>query len=286
MQNKIKRPLLWSTAIFFMMAFSFPAADHFYAQSMPENNFDQCSIENTTFKAGEEVVYKLYYNWGFMWVAAGEATFRVKESGNQFHYIVDGRTYKSYDWAFKVRDKIESYVDKTSLLPTRSIRDISEGKYQLYENVTFDQENNSAKYVRGKTKEKTWKENHEVSECIHDLLSAMYFARNINFSTMPKQQSFPVKIFLDREEYPIKVKSNGKVAEKKIKGMGTYNTVELSLSLIAGEVFKEGDEMKIWVSDDDNRVPLMIETPIAVGSVMVVLKSYKGLKYPFTAKVD
>lgn len=286
MQNKIKRPLLWSTAIFFTMAFSFPAADHFYAQSAPDTTFDQCSIENTTFKAGEEVVYKLYYNWGFMWVAAGEATFRVKESGNQFHLMVDGRTYKSYDWAFKVRDKIESYVDKTSLLPTRSIRDISEGKYQLYEHVTFDQENNSAKYVRGKTREKTWKENHEVSECIHDLLSAMYFARNVNFSAMSKQQPFPVKIFLDREEYPVKVKSNGKVAGKKIKGMGTYNTVELSLSLIAGEVFKEGDEMKIWVSDDANRVPLMIETPIAVGSVMVVLKSYKGLRYPFTAKID
>ncbi len=286
MQNNIKKSLLLSLAVFFMMAFSFPATEDFYAQSVTPSTFEQCSIENITFKAGEEVVYKLYYNWGFMWVAAGEATFRVKDSGNQFHLVVDGRTYKSYDWAFKVRDRIESYVDKSSLLPTKSIRNIHEGKYKLYENVSFNQNTNSANYVRGKTKDKTWTENHEVSSCIHDILSAMYFARNINLDELQVNQSFPVQIFLDRKEYPITVKNKGKVAKKKVKGMGNYKTVELSMRLIAGEVFKEGDEMKIWVSDDENRLPLMIESPIAVGSVKVVLKSYKGLKYPFTAKIE
>ncbi len=286
MRNNIKKSLLLSVAVFFMMAFSFPATDDFYAQSVAPNATEQCSIENNTFKAGEEIVYKLYYNWGFMWVSAGEVTFRVKDSGDQFHLVVDGRTYKSYDWAFKVRDRIESYVDKSSLLPTRSIRNISEGKYRLYENVSFDQDDNSAHYVRGKTKDKTWTENHETSSCVHDILSAIYYARNMKYDDLQVNQTFPVQIFLDREEYPISVKNKGKVTKKKVKGMGNYKAVELSLSLIAGEVFKKGDEMKIWVSDDKNRIPLMIETPIAVGSVKVVLKSYKGLKYPFTAKID
>jgi hypothetical protein len=286
MKNKIKKPLVLSAAIFFMMAFSFPAAENSCAQSPAPDISEQCSIENTTFKAGEEVVYKLYYNWGFMWVAAGEATFRVKDSGNQYHLVVDGKTYQSYDWAFKVRDRIESYVDKTSLLPSKSIRDISEGKYKLYEKVSFNQDGKSAHYVRGKTSDKTWTENHEVSSCIHDILSAMYYARNMKYDELGVNDAFPVQIFLDREEYPIRVKNRGKVAKKRVKGMGKYKAVELSLALIAGEVFKEGDEMKIWVSDDKNRLPLMIETPVAVGSVKVVLKSYKGLKYPFTAKVD
>lgn len=271
--------------IFCLMAFSFPAADN-YAQPATAESYEQCSIENTTFKVGEEVVYKLYYNWGIMWVAAGEARFKVGEKGGQFHYTVDGRTYKSYDWAFKVRDRIESYVDKGSLLPNKAIRDIHEGKYHLYEDVTFNQNTGSADYLRGKTKDATKHETLEVSDCIHDLLSAMYYARNINFENMPSNAYVPINIFLDREEYSVRVKNKGKVPEKKIKGMGKYKTFELSLSLIAGEVFNEGDEMKIWVSDDDNRLPLMIETPIAVGSVKVILKSYKGLKYPFTAKLE
>jgi hypothetical protein len=43
--------------------------------------------------------------------------------------------------------------------------------------------------------------------------------------------------------------------------------------------------MTVWVGDDENRIPVMIESPVSVGSVKVVLKSYKGLKYDFTAKV-
>ncbi len=285
MRNKIKRPLLWSAAIFCLMAFSFPA-EEIRPQVAGAGAFTQCSIENTTFKVGEEVVYKLYYNWGIMWVSAGEARFKVGENGDQFHFVVDGRTYKSYDWAFKVRDRIESYVDKESLLPNKAIRDIHEGKYHLYENVTFDQNNGTADYLRGKNKNATKRENLQVSECIHDLLSAIYYTRNVNFEDLPKNHAVPIKFFLDREEYSVKVTNNGKDPSKKIKGMGKYKTFELSLSLVAGEVFNEGDEMKIWVSDDENRLPLMIETPIAVGSVKVILKSYKGLKYPFTAKLD
>jgi hypothetical protein len=286
MQNKIKKPMMLVAAIFGLMAFSFPATEDFYAQPTVVENFDQCTMENTTFQVGEEVVYKLYYNWGIMWVAAGEARFKVGERGGQFHYVVDGRTYRSYDWAFKVRDRIESYADKNSLLPNKAVRDIREGKYRLYEKVAFDQGTGAADYSRGKTKNTTKQEKLQISECVHDLLSAMYYARNINFEDMPRNQSVPINIFLDREEYSVHVKNKGKDPEKKIKGMGKYKTFELSLSLIAGEVFKEGDEMKIWVSDDENRLPLMIETPIAVGSVKVILKSYKGLKYPFTAKLD
>ena len=58
-----------------------------------------------------------------------------------------------------------------------------------------------------------------------------------------------------------------------------YNTVIVSPEVISGEVFEEGTEMNIYVSDDNNRVPLLIESPVSVGSVKAVLKNYSGLKY-------
>ena len=73
--------------------------------------------------------------------------------------------------------------------------------------------------------------------------------------------------------------------KKKIKKLGKFKTIKVVPELIVGEVFKEGDKMNIWVSDDENRVPLMIESPISVGSVKAVLKSYDGLRYPLKAKL-
>ena len=66
--------------------------------------------------------------------------------------------------------------------------------------------------------------------------------------------------------------------------MGRYRTHKFSPELIAGDVFKKGDEMTVYVSQDENKIPLLIESPVSVGSIKVVLKSYKGLKYDFTAK--
>jgi hypothetical protein len=77
----------------------------------------------------------------------------------------------------------------------------------------------------------------------------------------------------------------GKNASKNIHGMGKYKTLKFQPDVIAGNVFKEDAKMTVWVGDDENRIPVMIESPVSVGSVKVVLKSYKGLKYDFTAKV-
>ena len=91
---------------------------------------------------------------------------------------------------------------------------------------------------------------------------------------------------MDQEIYPLALKYLGPEENKKVKGVGRFNTQKFSPQLIAGDVFKEGDEMKIYVSDDENKIPVLIESPVSVGSVKAVLKSYKGLKYPMTAQVD
>jgi hypothetical protein len=54
--------------------------------------------------------------------------------------------------------------------------------------------------------------------------------------------------------------------------------------VIAGNVFKDDAKMTVWVSDDQNRIPVLIESPVSVGSVKMVLKEYWGLKYDFKAK--
>lgn len=259
-----------------------------YASTQADSNnayVEPCAIENQTFLPGEKLTYKLYYNWGVIWLPAGEADFEVKQEGSQYHLSATGKTYSSYEWFFKVRDYYDTYVDTNTLLPTVSIRDVHEGGYKLYDRVEFDQENGIATSHRGDYEHDARPTAYGVSSCMHDILSILYFTRNVNFNEMNMGSTFPISIFMDKEEWPISVKFNGAVDNKKIKGLGKFNTLKFSPGVIAGTVFKEDTQMDVYVSNDNNRIPLLIESPVSVGSVKAVLKNYSGLKYDLSAKL-
>lgn len=281
---------MYSMLIFSIMAFTIPPTEtdstsiNIPLLDAEKDVIEPCFMENKTFQGGEEITYKLYYNLGIMWLSAGEVTFKVNDMGSQYHVAVAGRTYKSYEWFFKVRDYYDTYIDKNSLLPKTAIRNVREGKYRLYDEITFDQENKKASSLRGKTKDVATKKNYNLGECMHDMLSVIYYSRNIDFESYKEGEEFPVKIFMDKEVWPLNVKYKGKQSRKKVKGKGKFNTIKFSPQVVSGRVFKEGEEMMVYVSDDKNRIPLLIESPVSVGSVKAVLKNYKGLKYDMTAK--
>ncbi len=285
-----KKAVKWSllSGIFAFMALSFTAPEPLSLDVFPTSEEDlgqHCYIDNTTFQVGEEITYKLYYHWGLIWLAAGEVVFKVGEKDGQLHLSATGRTYKSYEWFFKVRDQYDSYIDPETLLPSTSIRNVREGKYRLYDKVTFDQDQNKAVSVRGKSVDQTRRREYDIDGCMHDVLSIIYYARNLNFTHYDVGQKFPVKIFMDKEVWPLEVSYKGKEERKKIKGKGRYKTIKFSPEVIEGTVFKKGTEMNVWVSDDQNRIPLLIESPVSVGSVKAVLKGYKNLRHEMTAKV-
>jgi Protein of unknown function (DUF3108) len=246
-----------------------------------------CGISNTVFQDGEKITYKIYYNLNFVWVAAGEVTFRVLEETDQYHFKASGKTNSSYEWFYKVNDAYESWVPKNTLFPTYSTRSISEGKYTNYEKVSYDQAAKKTTVWRAKKKDDPETETqHTVQDCVHDLVSVVYYLRNLDFSDKKSGYSTPVRAYLDKEEYPLNLKFQGRRAKKRIHGMGNYKCLQFEPEIIAGNVFKEGDKMQVWVSDDENKIPLLIESPVSVGSIKMVMKDYWGLKFPFTAKVD
>ena len=273
--------------VILLMAFSAPETNMDEQAKMPamvENS--TCNIENTSFQAGEEIVYKVFYNWNFIWLSAGEVVFKVKDLGDQYHFSAVGRTYKSYEWFYKIRDYYDTYVDKETLLPNVSIRDINEGKYRLYDKITFDQQSQKASSFRGKTKDTAKVTDYDIDACMHDMLSIFYFTRNLNYDKINKGSLIPIKIFADKETWPLEMEFRGKDGYKKIKGMGRFKTIQFGPEVIEGYYFKKDTKMNIWVSDDENKIPLLIESPVSVGSIKVVLKDYKNLRHEFGAKVD
>ena len=239
---------------------------------------DGCGAENDAFQPGEEVVYKIYYNLSPFWIAAGEVTFKVEDAGNDYRFEVVGSTYKSLEWFYRGLYTFQSDVDKASLMPHEFIRTIEEKKYSKYNKFVFDQNNGTVKTWQGKTKEETKTNILHFGHCMHDMISVLYYMRNLDFDRLSVGTTIPVNVFIE-ENYPLTVHVLGKNEEKRIHGLGKCKTHVFSPEVIAGEVFSEGTQMTIWVSADQNRIPLMIESPVRVGKIKAVLYSHKGLRY-------
>jgi len=262
-----------------------PVASPQNTDGKTEFSASDCGITNSAFKAGEEVIYKIYYNWNFIWIGAGEVRFKVDDAGDEYHVVVQGRTYDSYDNFYRVRDRFETFLDKKTLMPNKFIRHVEEGSYRRYNQFLFDQDKGHVKSIQGHSADSNEVKDFQFDDCVHDVLSVLYYLRNLDIDKMDDGASIPVRVFLE-EEYPLNVRLVEKNKSKRIKGIGKMNTHELRTELIAGEVFKAEDQMTAFVSTDRNRVPLIIESPLTVGKMKAVLVYQNGLRYPFTALED
>ena len=240
------------------------------------------SSDTRSFAIGEELTYIMSYTWFFIWTDVGEVQFKVQSDtlNNQqvLHLHAYGTSYPFYDWFFKVRDVYESWVDADLLIPLRFNRDVNEGGYTKENEYSFCWDNNEVKArIRRRGGENKFY-TIPVQPGTVDVVTAIYISRNLDFSEANPMDSYPVSVILDREIFSVKYTYLAKEV-KKVKGLGEFNTLKFRVELIAGDVFKEGQYLYVWVSNDPNRVPLYIESPIRVGSVKARLGSYKGLQH-------
>ncbi len=248
--------------------------------SIPMKAGDEfCTLRNTAYQTGETITFKVYYTLAGVYVAAGEANFVVtlEKLINKpvYHIVGDGKTYNFYDNFFKVRDKYESFVDTGSLQPLKFIRNVYEGGYKKYENVTFNHITNTAVTNDGVFK---------VPSCVQDVVSAIYYSRNIDFNKYKPGDKIPFSMFLDNETYDLYMRYLGKETIKT--KYGKFKAIKFKPLLIKGTIFEGGEKMTVWVSDDGNKIPVRVESPISVGNIKVDMMGYKNLRYPLTSLVS
>ncbi|MEP7196670.1 MAG: DUF3108 domain-containing protein [Saprospiraceae bacterium] len=236
------------------------------------------------FISGEKIVYKIFYNWNFVWLSAGEVSFEVKDEGSMYHIEVTGRTYSSYEWFYKVRDKFHSYIDKVSLKPVYYIRDIEEGSYQHYEKIVFDYASKQIHSHVGKSMNTTVLSIIPMQDDVYDLISTMYYLRSIDGAQMMNKKNVPFKMILDNEIYDLNIKYENQ-SNLDVKESGSYRVLNYIVDVITGNVFRNNTSLKINVADDKNNLPLVIESPLSVGSVKAILKFSDKLKHPFSSKL-
>jgi len=242
-----------------------------------DNEF--CGIRNVAFHQGESITFKVFYTLAGMYIGAGEANFNVRLTSLNgkpvYHAVGDGKTYSFYDSFFKVRDKYESYIDTSTLQPYRFVRDVYEGGYTKFQTVDFDRKANKALTNYG---------TFNVPHCVQDVVSSIYYARNIDFNKYKPGDRIPFTMFLDDETYNLYIRYQGKETIKT--KYGKFKAIKFKPLLVKGTIFEGGEKMTVWVSDDQNKIPLRVESSISVGSVKVDMMSYRNLRYPLSSLMN
>jgi len=233
------------------------------------------------FDVGEWFKFRMHYGI----VNAGYATLEVKEAVKNnkkvYHAIGKGWTTGMTKFFFKVDDNYESYFDKETGNPYQYVRKIDEGGYTKNQEGFFDNSKNTILVKDYKNKnEKTI----IVPANTQDILSTFYYLRNHpTIDKLKVGESIAIDMFFDDETTKFKLKYIGK-EDIKTK-FGTIPCMVFRPFVQAGRVFKEQESLTVWISDDDNKMPIRIKASLAVGSLKADLEGFKGLKYPFTVKV-
>ena len=249
---------------------------------------NSCSVINTAFTNGEELSYTVSYNWFIVYTEVGQVKFSVNDESifgkPSLHLLGEGTTYKAWDLFFKVRDRYESWVNPGTLEPYYFKRHVREGNYKMDLEYVLNDKDTLA-YSKYKVNDNPVElDTISITPCVYDIMTILYYARNINFSEFQPGDTIPVSVLLDRQVYNLYFRYKG-VERIKIRHVGEFECIKFSVLLVEGTVFHGGEDMLVWVTNDKNRIPVYVESPILVGSIKVFLNSYDGLKYPMTAKI-
>lgn len=229
-------------------------------------------VEEVAFKRGELLKYRLHYGI----IDAGTATLEVKEENkkvggrNTFHVVGLGKTNGAFEWFYKVRDRYESYIDEKSIIPWLFIRRVNEGGFIINQDQVYNHYKNKVN-SDGKIM--------DVPENIQDMLSAFYAARCMDFTNAKVNDIFSIPCFVDNEIWDLKIRYVGKETIKS--DVGRIRCLKFRPIVQQGRIFKDEDDLNVWISDDKNHIPIRAQANILVGSIKMDLMEYSGLANPF-----
>lgn len=262
---------------------------HVNAQVMQDDTLAvACKMNDSQLSDGEFLKYKAYYNAGFIWIGVGETHFKVEATQlngkDVYHSFANAFNYRKTAWIYEVKDTYQTYLDQYTLRPVRFKRDVHEGKYEMDYQYDFDCENDKV-YIDHMTKQQKVRRSDEwvdISACTYDIMSAYHYARFLDYSGLEVGETLPFELFLDGEIYPIQVKYLGKETIKT--KIGKFRCIKFAPELVEGDIFEDGDELVVYASDDENKIPIYLESKLSFGKVKVYLQEFENLKHPLSSK--
>ncbi len=247
--------------------------------------------DSLAFQHGERMDFVLHYRWGAINTDVGTATVELDSltyNGHKaFHCSAYGKTTRMFDLFFKVREDFDSWFTRDGLVPLKFTRDTYEGGYEA-KNVYHYNRSLAEPLINAEvysSKRGLRLMELPLTPCTFDLPALFFFARNMDFDSIEPGRKYPMTFAIDDDVFNVYFILHGRETVK-VKGLGTVKTIKFAAKLLEGEVFKGEEDMLIWVTDDENRLPVYFEAPLLVGVASGRMTGYDGLKHPFDALVE
>lgn len=252
----------------------------------------QTSQTETAFGDGEKLTFVISYRAAMVPnTEVAEVVFRTSstdfEGTPAYHIHASATVYPFYKWFYDLHDTYESWISKDGLRPLRHSFRVREGKHRANADFRYDWNNNTVTtQYRNLRKEQGRTTTMPLTNHSYDAIALFFNLRNDNIENYTAGANRTLEIVLDDTIRKVNYKYLGKEANKNIRGLGRFNTLKFSCQLATsdGESFEDGSEFFLWISDDKNKIPLYIESPIKVGSIRGRLSKYEGLSHPLDSK--
>lgn len=227
--------------------------------------FSWRKLENKKFIVGEKLLFKI--KWGI--IPAGYATLEIPEIieiNNRQAYRITSRAWSNsfFDIFYKVRDYNESWLDVESLCSLGYEKHLHEGGYVKDERTIFDQEKGIA-IIEGESLQ------IPISTFIQDVLSGLYYMRtqNLNFGEI-----YSIDVNSNRKNWPLVVKV---ITREEVEvPSGKFDCWLIEPFLKEEGIFQHRGRILIWLTADEKKMPVLLQTKIPFGSINAELIEIKN----------
>jgi hypothetical protein len=234
------------------------------------------------FKGGEWFRFRIHYGI----FNASYATLSIKDTIFQgrpaYHASGIGRTTGLARLFFKVDDYYDSIFEQDIVRPLHFIRNINEGGYTKHVTIDFDHTN---KVCTVNNLKKSTLDVAPIEPNVQDLISAFYFLRNhFDLNGIQTDEFAAINIFYDLSNFVFKFKFLGR--QNLNTKFGIVSCLKFRPYVESGRVFSKEEGLTLWISDDENKIPIRLTADLRVGSIDADLDAFRGLKHPFNIVVN
>lgn len=224
----------------------------------------------------ETLKYVITYKWGLITKDSGEATMTLKNQGNKYNITLTGKTRPWADGLYKVRDTLISVMDKTKFRPISYTKIAHEGGDFSKDMIVYSYSGNQVK-GQGTSLMKKKKGNPSTKDLdltgkgdTFDMLSVFYWIRSFDPATMTEGKKITATLFSGSQEETMTV---WKVGEGIVKMRdGTKREAwHLKFTFTSKGGKKTSDDLDVWLSKDDRRIPLEIKGKLPIGHASAYL---------------
>ncbi len=247
-----------------------------------QSSSTQCEITNKAFASGEDIKYDLYFNFGIIRARAGNGSLSITDSNykgvNSLKTVMMLNTSGLAGSFYNVNDTLTSYVD-LYMRPLLFTKEAREGGDYSVETQAFSYENDKIdiRTIRHRNGEERFDEIFTTDKCTYDYLSVLSLIRNMDFSGLKEGDRKHIQFISGKRAVNMYVNYNG-VSSVKVNDGNTYEVINITMTILDDAFTNQRDALKASLTNDKNRLPVIIDTHLKIGSVRAVLKSATGLR--------